>query len=113
MSAGTSKQMYKAVLGCFAMFFIFPIVTTMLTGQQCSPPASTNLHVRLCPQEENNWCWAACAEMIMLKIGNVDILQCEQATKASAYADCCNVGCDDTGWPEFWRYGFNFTNFCE
>jgi hypothetical protein len=85
-----------------------------------------SLPVTLHPQETDNWCWAACTQMIM-EYMDVKVSQCEQANDRYRRADCCNYDsasfpgkliqsfdantysdCVQPGWPEFERYGFTY-----
>jgi hypothetical protein len=95
----------------------FPIIIlTLLSacsnngpGSSCNPPNYKNLSMTLRPQEKSNWCWAACGEMVMEKLG-ATITQCDEAKKRFGRADCCNSpfpgDCNKGGWPEFEKYGF-------
>ena len=55
-------------------------------------------------QSEDNWCWAACGEMIFPVMGKAAIKQCDFASGQFALACCpspgapkgCNLGC----WPD-------------
>jgi Papain-like cysteine protease AvrRpt2 len=76
-------------------------------------PWNTNpLPVNMYPQQMDQWCWAASAEMIMSYLGGM-MSQCEQANRELARADCCNsptpAACNKSGWPEFDKYGFSST----
>ncbi len=54
-------------------------------------------------QEQDNWCWAACGEMIIRGMGFGEIRQCDMAS-ARAGAACCQTPassvCDQGAWPE-------------
>jgi hypothetical protein len=70
--------------------------------------------VLLVPQEVDNWCWAASAQMIMSYFGK-NVAQCEQANDEFRRTDCCvsakgilPANCDSGGWPQFERYGFTY-----
>lgn len=70
------------------------------------------LPVKLRPQEQFNWCWAACGEMIMETLGT-RVRQCVQANdQFHCGGNCCNGAsvpkcCDTVGWPEFDKYDFS------
>jgi hypothetical protein len=92
-----------------------------------APVKIHSLPVRLRPQETENWCWAACGQMVMEYLGR-NITQCEQANNRYALTDCCTRGlislrpdllqddssviayanCARPGWPEFRKYDFAF-----
>ena len=97
-------------------FFALLLVSgeTGIAGN-CTPPASTNLPVRLIPQEQANWCWAACAQMVMCYIGQTNVLQSIQAYDAFGYQGCwagANAY-DHVGLPQFGRYGFKSNKRCD
>jgi hypothetical protein len=58
------------------------------------------------------WCWAASGQMVMEYLGT-NVNQCTQANNRFSYSDCCNSPvpghCVKGGWPEFDKYGYNFT----
>jgi hypothetical protein len=73
-------------------------------------------------QQESNWCWAACAQMVMEKGGH-SVTQCAQAINRClpnpcACAECASQGanpcsanpsqqtCNTGGWPDFPCFGF-------
>jgi hypothetical protein len=90
-----------------------------------TPAKIHSLPVRLRPQETENWCWAACGQMVMEYLGR-DISQCEQANNRYDLTGCCirdlvplranlskddssliaYVNCARSGWPEFEKYNF-------
>ena len=54
-------------------------------------------------QEQDNWCWAACCEMIVRGMGFGQIRQCDMASKRSGSACCATPDsheCDQGAWPE-------------
>jgi hypothetical protein len=62
-------------------------------------------------QEEAAWCWAACGEMVMEKIKDTSITQCDEAEKRFRLRNCCDNfprpdECINGGIPEFEEYGF-------
>lgn len=92
-----------------------------------SPAVIHSLKVLLRPQETENWCWAACGQMLMEYLGR-NISQCEQANNRYDRTECCAQGlispkagglkddssllayinCARPGWPEFRKYSFVF-----
>ena len=98
------------------------IVTLLLVLATLSladnPPCSTGntcfLKVPLRPQETTNWCWAATSQMAMEFLGHT-VPQCKQANDIlnHDHVDCCKakdgMACNQTGWPDLKRYGFNFS----
>ncbi len=88
------------------------------------PDTVVSLPVILYPQESRNWCWAACAQMIMEYMGT-KISQCKQANDRLEQNDCCKKDsafrtqsrydslenyfkCQQPGWPQFEKYGFTY-----
>lgn len=101
---------------------LLPVMTQHVLAQQvargnpsliCKPASASSLRVTLRRQEMDNWCWAASAQMVMEYLGK-PVSQCIQANDRLGRKDCCNNpqpdadACDQTGWPEFGRYGFHF-----
>ena len=41
-------------------------------------------------QEQTNWCWAACIEMVLCYYGTSAVLQCELANELFSRSDCCS-----------------------
>jgi hypothetical protein len=76
----------------------------------CGPAMNERLNLGNIPQQTNQWCWAASAQMIMRYVGNQNIAQCVQANNRFGRTDCCKtptpVACVNPGWPEFQKYGF-------
>ncbi len=95
-----------------------------------SSSAQTKIHalpVKMHPQETENWCWAACGQMVMEYLGR-NISQCEQANNRYNRRECCGpslnsqlnglskddstllayLNCARSGWPEFAKYNFYF-----
>jgi len=70
------------------------------------------LDVTVVPQETNMWCWAASAQMVMAFHGE-NVTQCTQANRRFGFSDCCNNQvpnhCVQGGWPEFYKYGFTYS----
>jgi hypothetical protein len=51
-------------------------------------------------QEQNEWCWAACTQMIAAFLGNSGVKQCELANFLHDQTDCCqNPGSDACNQP--------------
>jgi hypothetical protein len=65
-------------------------------------------------QKQNNWCWAACCQMVFSLFGLTTVEQCDMATTRFG-TDCCtnprSSTCDHGEWPEsvYPLYGFNNT----
>jgi hypothetical protein len=76
---------------------------------RCIPnPTGRWLTVTRKEQKQTFWCWAACGEMVMAKVGT-SAPQCDQATKKFGQA-CCPPGnndqvCNHGGFPDFKAYG--------
>lgn len=86
-----------------------------------------SLPITLHPQETENWCWAACGQMVMEYLGRT-VSQCEQANNRYNRTECCTndlsplrigllrndssihayISCARPGWPEFGKYGFAY-----
>ena len=49
------------------------------------------LNVPMIKQEQRNWCWAACADMILHYYGNPGITQCQLANWAFGQSSCCQI----------------------
>ena len=89
------------------------IDTAHFTSLNCDPNRDfDSLDVTLIGQLGYWWCWAACGEMVMSSLGR-DVAQCVQAeNQVRQELQCCETpppppfGCDDTGWPQFEKYGF-------
>jgi hypothetical protein len=75
------------------------------------------LNIVYVEQEQLNWCWAACCEMVFdltgVTINGNPVKQCEMAT-AQFHGACCSAPsssiCDQGCWPEnaYNYYEFNF-----
>lgn len=65
---------------------------------------SDELDIPWMEQERELWCWAACAKMVLHKLGQPSVRQCRIASSflgpgccaASCGEDCCNEACDAT-----------------
>jgi Papain-like cysteine protease AvrRpt2 len=71
-----------------------------------APPSQASLdlsRIRLIPQEQSQWCWAASSEMVLLYLLQVDVRQCKLANEENLAAqDCCpsNPNCDTSAYPD-------------
>jgi hypothetical protein len=87
------------------------MAAALLTLAGCCPnkPQVWILPVELRSQETYWWCWAASGEMVMDFLGT-PVSQCDQANKQNPGTECCSNpvpgACDQPGWPEFKKYGF-------
>jgi hypothetical protein len=58
------------------------------------------LDVPYVQQEQNEWCWAACTQMVAAYLGQPDVKQCELANFLHGQTDCCqNPGSDQCNQP--------------
>jgi hypothetical protein len=105
---------------CFALV-IFAIAFSMnnLTAQNRYKPADAPYvggfleGYNLQGQQQNQWCWAASGAMVMTYVSADNApSQCTEATDRNG-GNCCSNGssstCNQPGWPEFSRYGYNST----
>jgi hypothetical protein len=79
------------------------------------------LNIVYVEQEQANWCWAACCQMVFdlteVTVNGNPIKQCEMAT-AQFHGACCSAPgssiCDQGCWPEnvydFYEFNFLKTN---
>jgi hypothetical protein len=81
---------------------------TLCWGQA---PNNAMLNLTLRPQEAAYWCWAASGQMIM-EFHGTGAPQCDQVSRSLIMQTCCDsptpLLCDQGGWPEFDKFGFNF-----
>ncbi|OGX85080.1 hypothetical protein BEN47_15290 [Hymenobacter lapidarius] len=49
------------------------------------------LNVPMIMQEQSNWCWAACADMLLYYYGNPGVTQCQLANWAFGQTACCQI----------------------
>jgi hypothetical protein len=90
-----------------------------LSAGNCPDPHYLNVKLR--PQKQDQWCWAASGEMIMRYEGAAasQVSQCRQAkdqspspTNPALTLNCCGhpmpQDCNHGGFPDFGRYGFQF-----
>jgi hypothetical protein len=54
-------------------------------------PAAAILDVPYARQEQTEWCWAACSEMVARFLGNATVQQCELANFLHGQTDCCQT----------------------
>lgn len=77
-----------------------------------APGAPSVLSVAYIAQEQTNWCWAACCQMVFQFDGVAGVQQCDMAT-AQFGGNCCAAPsssmCNQGNWPEntYGHYGFN------
>jgi hypothetical protein len=102
--------------------FICIILSRCANSITCTPnPDSSTLNMTVIHQEEGNWCWAACGEMVMEKLKRANIDQCDEANRRLGRNDCCPPpgiprpsACNKTGWPQFESYDLKAdTTFCQ
>ena len=80
------------------------------------PGAAANpLTVTYAQQQQTNWCWAACCEMVFHHAGaNTTVTQCDMAS-AEFGGPCCSTPgsaqCNQGNWPQsaYTRFNFGFT----
>lgn len=88
-----------------------PIVVPPQVGA-VAPGAAKLLTVGYIRQEQTNWCWAGCCQMVFNFYGVRNVRQCDMAT-AQFGASCCaspsSSACNQGNWPEntYRHYGFN------
>lgn len=63
----------------------------------CQNLSSVTVPIR--PQETNNWCWIACAQMVHSYFGH-SITQCELANDRLGRTDCCNPEDEGSSCPK-------------
>lgn len=77
-----------------------PADTPELAAAPVPPPM---LAVRLVAQTQDQWCWAACAQMVANFYGNTAVTQCSLANFLHGRADCCqspgSVACNQPSGP--------------
>jgi hypothetical protein len=59
-------------------------------------PASVSLPVPYVKQEQTEWCWAACTQMVSRWLGVADVPQCELANFLHGQTNCCVKPSSDT-----------------
>lgn len=60
---------------------------TMAAGTGTPPPM---LDVPYVAQEQSQWCWAACAQMVATFLGQAGVKQCELANFLHQQTQCCD-----------------------
>jgi hypothetical protein len=125
------KSLPIVVVAIAVSLFVSPLIVTAQSDSyggdsKLNHDLFNSLPVMLHPQETDNWCWAACGQMIMEYLG-IKVSQCEQANNRYRHTDCCNSDsssaagnllrgdytnfnsdCAQPGWPEFEKYGFTY-----
>lgn len=68
-----------------------------------APPRERLLALPYVQQEQNNWCWAACCQMLLRHFGKPALDQCQIAER-EFHGSCCqnpaSATCDAGQWPE-------------
>lgn len=54
------------------------------------PPWAGQVDIRYIKQEQTNWCWAACAQMVLRRFGNSTVRQCDLAHRLFGEPSCCD-----------------------
>jgi hypothetical protein len=72
------------------------------------------LNVPYFHQQQTNWCWATCAEMVFHYYGVNLVRQCDMATAqfgGNCYASPSSSACNQGNWPEntYNHYSFHYT----
>lgn len=81
------------------------LVVRMFRGllASVSLPSERLLAVPYAQQEQNNWCWAACCQMLLSLLGKPSLSQC-QIAEDEFHGSCCrnpsSATCDLGQWPE-------------
>jgi hypothetical protein len=60
------------------------------TREASTREASPVLDVKLIAQEQTQWCWAACTQMVVKFLLNKDVKQCELANFLHEQTKCCS-----------------------
>jgi len=72
---------------------VLGLLIVLLIGSCCRCPGDcTNLSsisIPIKPQQTNNWCWVACAQMVHEYFGG-SVQQCDLANDRLGRTDCCN-----------------------
>src|SRR5262245_49470320 len=66
-----------------------PGVKALAAPIAAAPAAPVMLDVPYVQQEQNEWCWAACTQMVAAFLGQADVKQCELANFLHQQTDCC------------------------
>lgn len=78
-------------------------------------PGGRTLPVPYLAQEQGNWCWAGCCEMVFHHAGkNIGLTQCQMASDEFGVACCTTPNsavCNQGNWPHYVynRYAFGYT----
>jgi len=88
----------------------------VMGGDLCPTAEVSDLGMEVIPQDETSWCWAACGEMVIKKMNNIIVPQCDLATLTFDEREGCCVGprqetpprCLGGGWPDLNHYDINF-----
>jgi hypothetical protein len=76
------------------------------------PGAARVLNVPFIGQEQTNWCWAGCCQMVFRFFGLNDVSQCQMASREFG-GDCCaapsSSACNQPNYPESTYYNYGFT----
>lgn len=56
------------------------------------PLGAAVLNVPWIKQEQTQWCWAACAQMVLRYSGNLTVRQCDFVNWLFGLSDCCAAG---------------------
>ena len=78
-------------------------------------PGTNPLTLAYMAQQQTNWCWAACCEMVFHHAGvNTMVSQCDMATAQFGGACCstpASAQCNQGNWPQntYGHYAFGFT----
>jgi len=89
-----------------------PAASASRTMTESGNKTSKLLNIKLFPQEQNQWCWAATGKMTMLFAGGDinSITQCAQANDAFGQSSCCEDGktkeCNKPYYPLYDNWNF-------
>ncbi len=74
-------------------------------------PDSGSLAMNTYFQEQSNWCWAACGQMVMECVGDTLVKQCDAVNSRLGKDSCCSPDsstvCNWVGYIEFEKFGFD------
>ena len=54
------------------------------------PLGARTINVPQIPQQQTQWCWAACADMVLHYYGNTEVQQCDFANWLFGLSGCCS-----------------------
>src|SRR5262245_36707139 len=66
-----------------------PIRVAKPRARAAAATGAVMLNVPYVRQEQNEWCWAACTQMVAAYMGKGNIKQCELANFLHGQSDCC------------------------